>query len=430
MNGEIFLRRELPIDKVKLHKNISIPSEIHSYSLAIEYMKRWILEGFEENFGEDYFKTVYINGKHVLDDYRRFNKQELIKVEKPAVAITPTLNDSYNRDMIDLRSGGSKILARRSHILEDTIIRDYEHNYFLAMEMKQIEMAFNFRIRVSSRAQQIDIMNFMRYKFRVGETQSKYVSYDFHIPNEIIFNMANHSGYNIIKDDKGNYKVEDAVGFLSYLNAHSALPIIYKLRTINGNSEFFMRMPNQYTHIDNTDELTKDDGEREGQMDNNFHVEMNSILKIPTPSIYYYYSSDNINKVYSKREKFAGLYEISLLAPPDRNDKGWEQYLITEYSEETKHIDIIEFSELFTNQEIMSVIKHSISIGVSPSLFIDIVFYNDKKPQDIRINWETFELILNKDMKQEISVLAIYVDLGYVNEQLIVIQDLLKNRQK
>ena len=64
------------LEKIKLVKNISVPSEIHGYSLGVEFMRDWFLEKFPKN----YFKTIYINGKHIMDDFRRFNKEKLLRV--------------------------------------------------------------------------------------------------------------------------------------------------------------------------------------------------------------------------------------------------------------------------------------------------------------------------------------------------------------
>ena len=43
-------KREL----IDLQKSISIPSEVHGYSLGVEYMRDWILNKFPDNF----FKTI------------------------------------------------------------------------------------------------------------------------------------------------------------------------------------------------------------------------------------------------------------------------------------------------------------------------------------------------------------------------------------
>ena len=415
-------------DNIKLHKNISIPSEIHIYSLGVEYMKQWFLKKFEDG----YFKTIHINGKHVFDDARQFNKEKLLKIEKPAVAITPTVDYDYNRDTVDLKLGGRDIFIRRSQIFDDSIFKDYENNIFLGTMFKQVQMNFTFRIRVGSKAQQIDLYNFIKYAMRVGSTQSEYMSYDFHIPYDIMLNMAVHSGFKVMQIYEGNSiynkRVVDNVGFLRYINAHSIYPFIYKLRTINGNPEYFIRVHNMYTHISNLDGLSLDDGEREGALDDNFHIEMNCILKIPCPQSYYYYSSDNLEKKFKLEKELAGMYSINSLTIPDLNEKGWEQYLCTEWVDDNKHLDTIEFKELFDNEELLAVIDRTKSTGISPSIFIDIQLYNNKEVLDRKIDWETFSIVINSDVKDPNTIIGIYVDLGYVNEQLIVIQDLYNSR--
>ena len=42
----------------KLYKAMQLPSYVHGYSLAIEYMRDWFLKKFPKN----YFNSVYING--------------------------------------------------------------------------------------------------------------------------------------------------------------------------------------------------------------------------------------------------------------------------------------------------------------------------------------------------------------------------------
>ena len=49
----------------KLYARLALPSYVHGYSLAIEYMTKW----FEDGFDKDYLKSIYIDGKHVIDDY-------------------------------------------------------------------------------------------------------------------------------------------------------------------------------------------------------------------------------------------------------------------------------------------------------------------------------------------------------------------------
>lgn len=417
------------LDNIRLHESISIPSRVHVYSLAVEYMRDWFLSKFDEN----YFKTVYINGKHIFDDYRRLNRTKLLKVEKPAVAIIPSVDTEYNRDMVDLKLGGLDVLTRRSRFQQTSIIQDYENNYFLNMFMEAVRINFSFRVRVSTKAEQMDLANFMKYAFRVGATQKSFVSYDFHLPYDVMLNMASHNGFDIIypaKDDTKTYpKVKDIPGFLSYLNSHSMYPISYKMRTVSGNCEFFMRMPDLCTHISNLDALSIEDGEREGQLDNNFHIEMNCILTLPAPQQYFFYSSEALDNKFKLQDQIAGLYRFRPLSPPDKDRNGWRQYISTEYQDDERNVEAIEFGELLEGSELYKAIKYTKSTHISPAIFVNIILFNGQYEREISVDWETMTIYPKEPkMKDIYSAITFYVDLEYMNNQIKMVDSIDKSR--
>ena len=91
-----------PIDIVermekKIYRNLCVPSHVHAYSVCVEFFKNYILSQFSASF----FKTVYIEGKHLFDDWARLNINDMIKRGKPAIAIIPQLDTDFNRDGID-----------------------------------------------------------------------------------------------------------------------------------------------------------------------------------------------------------------------------------------------------------------------------------------------------------------------------------------
>lgn len=413
-------------EPVQLNENISVPSDMHGYSLAIEFAKDWFLEQFDK----DFFKTIYINGKHVFDDYRTVLNQKKIRViEKPAVAIVPTIDLNFNRENLDLYLGGKNLLIRRSSYNQHGFFADEDNNMYLGTYLKQIKMNFNYRIRVASRAQQLDLANYMKLAFRIGATQSHYLDLDFHIPYDIILNIAKDVGFDI---DPTTETIVDIYGFLQYLNAHSNTPFLYKFRAVNGKNEFFIKTINAYTHVSCLEELSIDDGERNGALDNNFMVEMNMELKIPVPAIYWYISKEKLNTKFSQRYALRGLYSYRSFEPPERNEKGWDQYLSTEWCNEdnSTYLDTINFTTLLGNERLMRVIRYTKEAFISPKIFMDIKLYNDTYEIPIKINWDTYDIIVKKDLPTYITKICIYVDKLYLNEQLIAAENLDKSRYK
>lgn len=408
-------------DSISLYRSLSIPSEIHGYSIGVEFMRDW----FMEKFPKGYFKTVYINGKNIMDDFRRFNKEKILIIEKPALAIIPSINVDYNRDTLDLELGGREILARQSKYYKDSFIIDPDNNLFLGIKLKQLEMPFSFKVRVNTKAQQLDLMNYMKMTLRVGATQKHFLSMDFHIPNDIISAIARNRKFDIKEN-----KVVDVVGFLQYLNGHSLLPISYKFRAINGNSEYFVRMSDVYTHISCLDQLELDEGNRTGHIDTNFHIEMNAILKIAVPSFYFLYSKTKYDTTYEKiSTSLEALYTYRDIEPPKKNKKGWDQYLSTEWSEPDHFISTIPFKELFEGGPLYHVIEYVKSTGVSPSVFLDFSLFSETREiEDYVIDWENMELILNRNIDDEMCKITIYIDKAYYNEQLYVMENIKSSR--
>lgn len=414
-------------DEIQLHENISIPSKVHAYSLGVEYMRNWFINKFDNLFGRDYFRTVYINGKYIFDDYRRFNRTELIKVEKPALSITPTIDYEYNRDMVDVRLGGLDILTRRSRFNQNLIIQDRDNNYFLRMFMELVRINFTFRVRVSTKAQQLEIYNLMKYAFRLGATQKEFVSYDFHLPYEAMLNMASHAGFGVIKPNEENEKksrprVSNITEFLKYLNSHSTYPVSYKMRTVNGNSEFFIRVPDNCTHISNLDSLSLDDGERENQLDNNFHIDMSCVLSIPCPQMYIYYSSEALELAYKHLDEIAGLYSIRALVPPSKDEHGWDQYISTEYVDEDNNVPEIDLTGLIEGSDLYRAIKYNVELHISPSIFVNVKLFNNQYERITTMDWENMVIRLKEPkLRSDYSQITLYVDMEYMNNQIAII---------
>lgn len=407
--------------KIHLNSDISVPSTVHGYSIGIEYMKKWFLDKFDK----DFFKTIFIDGKSVFDDYRRLSRKELLTVERPALSIRSTLEVDYNRDFVDMYPGGLKNFARRTCTYDKAFFSDYDNNTYVAMHMRLMRINFAFKIRVQTRAQQIDVFEYMKIAFKNGSTDIGYADIDFHVPKEIIICLAKDAGFEV--DDKG--RVKNVIGFLKYLNDHSGLPFMYKLRTINGNNEFFIKAPNLFMHINCTDPLTMDDGERQGQLDNNFHIEMNCALQLPVPQFYAYFTDHTVELEKKLKRDLLGLYNLSnVYQVPEVNDKRWETLIKTDWVNDEYYLDTIEFEELLDRPDLKKILDHTKNTGLSPAIFLDIHMYNNFKEIPIEIDWYDYKILVKSVLNDKQSTIVIYADRGYINEQLLVLDKMYDSR--
>lgn len=420
---EVFDPNSLPmISRYKqLTGHLCIPSAVHGYSVAVEYMKNWFLQKFHT----DYFKTVYINGKHIMDDYRRFSIFSNIKRANPAVSITPIVNYEYDRDGLDAYMGDTNLLINKFNFRE-SFFKDYEHNIFLGFNIREIEMNFTYKIRVESKAQQIDLFRYMEAAFRIGYTSNEFISVDYHIPNEMIQNIAIHAGF----ETNENGEVLEINKFLLYLNQHSGFPIVYKMRAVNGKCEYFVRVKRVYAYTDTRQKLSLDDGEMNGKLNKDYIIEMNVLLHLWVPHYYVYLDQkEAVRNIPLQDSNVFGLFTLKLFDPPLTDKHGWDQYLITEY--ELDYNDIkkdyvdVDIEELFGG-EFKAMIQDHINKGISPSIFINIVLYNMEEDAAKTIDWETYTMRV-PNPKTSLHI-AVYVDMLYFNAQQALIHTMNRDR--
>lgn len=430
----------------KLYKSLYLPSYVHGFSLAIEYMRGWFLR----NFPKEYFKTVYINGKHVLDDWKHWNNYN-IKREKPMLAIVPTINEDWDRDNLDMFMGDKNLMLRRSNF-QDSFIKDYKNMVFLYMQMREMEMNFSFRVRVESRAQQLDLMNKMELWFKCGTTQQDHLSCDIHIPYDIMLNIAKDAYFELEDVPIGSKggstikMIKDIPAFINYLNSHSSAPILFKIRGINQKPEFFVRARDLYTHIAVRDKIRKDDGERQGKLDTNFHLEMEAQLRMPIPHFYAYMNQKPLAELITVSDKKPSLplYSIEPNKFPPENELGWQCITVTTFCAD-KGDRCIDLTEIFENNKMIyatknngleypvtRVMKRDLTLGISPEAFIDIkVYHEEEREHDVlyHIDYKHMTITLDEEITyaQQFDI-GIYADFNYINNAIVSIDSLDKSR--
>ena len=420
---QLRLRKKHGEYKVKrLHSDLIVPSYVHGYSLGIEIMQKWFLGKFEKGYFDR--QNVYINGKHVLDDYKQFNKNT-IKRNRPMVAIVPSVDYDFDREFLDTYLGDPALFLRRSSY-QQSFFRDDERDQYLGISFQGIRMNFGFKIRVNTRAQQLDLLEKMKLRFRIGATQSFYVSVDFHIPKDIMISIAKAAGFEVNEETK---TIKDVMEFVSYMNRHSDLPILFKMRAINQKPEFFLRMRDQYIHIACKDKLSPDDGERDGQLDHNFHIEMAAVLTMPVPHFYVHYSNEYLTGSTTIHEgsddSRVGLYSFNAFQIPDYNERGWGQYALTSYlcDKGEKYIDM---SEVFSgNTNLDKIMKFNQERFISPKSFIEIKVYRHEDSACLvktDMDFDNKRLNFLEEMDEEAVSIVMYADREYVNDTITTVE--------
>ena len=408
-----------------LYRSICVPSSTQSYSLCIEFMKRWFLSKFPENT----FKSIYVEGKNIYDDYRTLDKTALLKRDKPALTITPDLNWDFNNENIDTYPYGMDLYTQTGR-LKQSFFSYPQNNSYLGIGMETILMNFNYKIKLETRAQQLDMYKFIKLACRVGFTCGEDVDLDFHVPYALMLQLARDNGFATSTKSINGEEVEvilDVPTFLRWINRYSTIPFLYKFRALNGRNEFFIKMRNMYVHIRPGD-LSADNGEREGQLTNNFMIELSAEVRFPVPKMYAYYS-DNSHKLqtiygawYQPNDIITACYTFKGSIIKDENNYGWPLLLSTTYEEDddSKLNDnlVIELNDLLEG-DIGECIQDCLGKSISPSIFCQFVFYNGGEYIDGKIDWENRVFTSSNPVRSLATYIGIYVDNNFVNNYIL-----------
>lgn len=397
-----------------LRSSIMLPSQYNSYAVCTEFARDWFLEKFPRNF----FNSIYMDGSKSFDQFRMFSKiDQQLKRTNPVLAIVPSIDINHNRNFIDsnMEIGG---YLRRSR-MEGTIFADKrpEKGLYLAVQFKTILMNFTYRIRRDTKAEQLDTIEFIKYKHRAGMTENQYIPLDIHIPKKIIAQIAFDNG--IATDDFSGPRDPDEM--LKYLNSRSLVPFLYKRVNATGNPEYFIRVENCGVHIKAEMPNADDSGERQDAETMNYTLDFSIEVEMTAPYCFTYYSQHEQNIINAgdlvKDDTAILLMKAVRADLPEVNEVGWNQLIKTEYmveNEDLKDYITIDFNELLQG-EILQIVDYTKSVALNPSLFMDFIIFNNDSFVDYEIDWEKNCLTLTEKCTHPGFIIGIYVDMAYVN---------------
>ena len=408
-----------------LSSSVILPSQHHSYSLCTEFVRDWFLS----KFNDKYFTNVHVDGKLAFDDFRKFSSiDDKLKRVNPLLAIVPSIDSEYNRDWIDSNAEGAIQTLRRTR-MEGRFFSDYERETHLCIQFKSIKMNFVFRMRVNTRAEQLDLLEFVKTNHRAGYTENHTLTLDVHVPKQIIAQIANDIG--ICVDE--NLNVKNPYKLLEYLNSHSVIPFIYKFRCVNGNNEFFIKVPNCNIHM-KMELPSKDDGERVGIDSTNYGVEFNVETEMTAPMNYIYYSMNRQDYISNKTICSDNLITVSksiVTDIPDKNPDNWDLFTTTEYLIEEDDLNkplLINMQDFLDGTDLNKVLHYTIEHKINPAVFIDFKFFINGLERKYNIDWNNLICEVEGPIDNITTVIAVYIDKKYVNDVLINLEDMYSGR--
>lgn len=418
-----FNRKYTP--RMLLH-SITLPSQYAAYAVCTEFAKLWFLEKFPEHF----FNSIYVDGTHSFDEFRKFSDiNQKLKRANPLLAIVPSIDIEHNRNWIDVNPEVPMMLRRAR--MEGTFFNDIRENrgLHLQIQFKTILMNFTYKIRLNTKGEALDMLEFIKFKHRAGMTDSKDLTLDIHVPKQIISQIAWDNDIRMYEDGTP----VDSIQMLQYLNAHSYIPFLYKLRCATGNNEYFIKVPNCVAYIE-TQLPSMDDGERQNMLSTNFNVEFNIKVEMTAPYCYTYYSQHEQKWIKNKPIQDTNGYYIGVMMAtkteiPPEDEHHWKmigeepiQYVV---EKEDLYMPLdIDFKSEFKDSDIGRVIKYTMDLYLNPYLFINFRIFNDGQPCEYEMDWNTLIMHLKEPITNLTTVIAIYCDLEYINNTIIHLDEL------
>ena len=416
--------------------DLFIPSYVHSLSIATEFIYNYVFS----RFPQDYFKTIHVAGKHPFEDFRRLEKGNLAVRENPSASLAYSIQYDFNDNNLDYNLLSVNKYLKKSQ-WQRSFFKCPSRGLYVGMDLEAMMINYNFRFRVYSRAQQLDLFNRLRKVFRLGCTETIDIDCDFHLDKSMTLAIAKEAGFNI---DTSTGEVLDPWNFTRFLNAHSQMPILYKLRLINQKYEYFLRMRNLPVHLDFQNPLDVDDGSQNGMTTTDFTVEFQIAMRFPAPRTFALYNEGKWHHGISvESNEGIKVYSMKVLDIPEENLKHWPMYGHSDYmaEEDETVVESIDIRELFkapvdikVDTSLDDIIQDAIDQCINPDTFIEIAVYtnylaiNGTGRIPVMMDWEHRKIKLPYGITDRYFYLAIYIDREYVNSKVVEKTDALHNR--
>jgi hypothetical protein len=198
------------------------------------------------------------------------------------------------------------------------------------------------------------------------------------------------------------------------------------MRGTKGEKEYFMKMTDMYIHL-RAGDVDLENGERTSQTENDFVVSIQVECLFPVPKFYAYYGkAAHSFTMYDNTLKY-NIFNIYIGNVPLCNDKGWNQFMQSDYAEDydtfkKKQPSVINFTELIKSDDsnsLFDIAEDFKRIFISPAAFMDIKLFNNNEDQPIDIDWNTYTITTKNVLKEQLSEFVIYVDLEFINNYKI-----------
>ena len=199
---------------------------------------------------------------------------------------------------------------------------DPENKLSIKYQLNRAVMYVDVVVILSTLMQQIDYYHYLDNALSINHPFSINTCFESYMPQEMLK----------ILSDVVKVPLYDAHGstreFLTYMNQHSCYPITYKLQGASRTREFYRYYP---VNIDTVvTDLDKDDGERVGNIMNQYQITFTVRMEFNSTGLYYIFSDDifniNLPKIEPSDSSIIPVFTDVFLKEDLNLQQGWSLY--------------------------------------------------------------------------------------------------------
>lgn len=361
--------------------SMAAPSMAHVYGNVTSFVTEYIKQLFP-----DQFKTVYVNTTIAYKNFAKFNNsdKEFIKKRKPMLLVKPRLeldtNDAFMDGTLFTKRITDMVNPRDYGNLQDFIV-DKENQIYIKFLMNRLVMNYDISLVFETQMRQINFVHYFKNRVRQGAPFVVNTNLESMISRDMVILLSDLVGIDMIDGDQ-----IDAPKILDYMNRHSTYPVTYKMKNSVGRDEFFRYHP---AGIELTiTGLDADDGQKSGQITDNFFINFTVRAEFSTAGLYYLFSGKkNIEDKYKYlmhgEESDSGVI-MPMFTSKNIFDNyipaGWNFYMCP-----TFHIDptdprpfVLDIEQLF-NASLQACVKYHRQFNLPMTPFLYIISIKDNR---------------------------------------------------
>ena len=399
---------------------------IVSFSHLLGMITSNVVEYIRSAFPKDYFPTIWNSLEEPFSQRSKSFKDSMSK-PRPSMYIVPKFDPSDESEFIpqsefDQEIANHPVSDTKIGIWNSTEIAGY-NNFRLFAKPRRYKMTFDFKFIFDTDVQRIQAQEYIRQSIRHKTPIQLHAWLENVIPTNYMKSIAEMNGY--------DYKSDE---FLKFINQFAKDPITRRLRTGNGNYEFFamVRSPLDMRFMDAP---VTEGPVKKGNLIVNSAFSDSMTIEFCAYSVYFLVTSknpgesikykDNTNNTTNGSLDTVGVDKLFLVEMPDT------QYLengcvkikqITLQPEKNGTDSVNLYTDGILNDAVLiEMINHYMTNKKRIDFIHPVVFEGTTELDGARVsfNRETLDLEI-KDMDMYVTYcICIYLDKNKINKEVL-----------